>query len=95
MVPFYTAVELNTHVACLLPPSLLLLLLHGVQVKLLPCDEGFDPEAYLAIFREASSSSACLTCILLCGALFLVALLPIFCHAKRISNPEAYLVIFT
>jgi hypothetical protein len=26
------------------------------QVKLLPCEEGFDPEAYLAIFHEASSA---------------------------------------
>jgi hypothetical protein len=25
-------------------------------VKLLPCEEGFDPEAYLAIFHEASSA---------------------------------------
>jgi hypothetical protein len=27
-----------------------------LQVKLLPCEEGFDPEAYLAIFHEASSA---------------------------------------
>lgn len=27
------------------------------QAKLLPCEEGFDPEAYLAIFHEKSSSA--------------------------------------